>query len=323
LRNPVVRDILVNKVASMQISGDKIYKKWAYAALFFFFFTGLSLFPFRDTVMAGADVPHSHGAGSRHHAHSLKTAEAVLDIETTPKHISAHIPATLRFSLKDHAGKPLSGITVSHERILHVIVVSQDFTVFAHLHPEDFGAVTPEMIRDARFSVNYSFPKAGRYLIALDSAVQDLHFSKQLFIDVAGEPSMAVAVTDFSRTKKSGDYVIRLTVPEHIKAGQETTLGYFIEKDGKPVADLEPYLAALMHLAVIKADLRNFIHAHGEAPGFPSAHSAGHIHGTALHGFGPLIEATVIFPVKGVYRVFSEIKHQGKVIVTSFMVNIE
>ena len=300
-----------------------MHKKRAYAALFFFFFTALSLFSFRDILMAGTDVPHSHDAGSRHHAHSLKTAEAVLDVETTPKHISAHIPATLRFSLKDHAGKPLSGITVSHERILHVIVVSQDFTVFAHLHPEDFGAVTPEMIRDARFSVNYSFPKAGRYLIALDSAVHELHFSKQLFIDVTGEPNMAAAVTDFFRVKKFGDYVIRLTVPEHIKAGQETTLGYFIEKNGEPVSDLEPYLAALMHLAVIKADLRNFIHAHGEAPDSPSAHPAGHIHGTALNGFGPVIEANVTFPVKGMYQIFSEIKHQGKVIITSFMVRVE
>jgi hypothetical protein len=307
----------------MHMTTIKLSKIAFQTALFFFFFTDLSLFSFRDTAIAGADVPHSHGGGGRHYAHSLKTVEAVLDVETTPKHISAHIPATLRFSLKDHAGKPLSGITVSHERILHVIVVSQDFTVFAHLHPEDFGAVTPEMIRDARFSVNYSFPKAGRYLIALDSAVHDLHFSKQLFIDVAGKPNMAAAVTDFSRAKKSGDYVIRLTVPEHIKAGQETTLGYFIEKDGKPVADLETYLAALMHLAVIKADLRNFIHAHGEAPGSPSAHPAGHIHGTALHGFGPLIETTIIFPVKGVYQVFSEIKHQGNVIVTSFMVEVE
>jgi hypothetical protein len=137
--------------------------------------------------------------------------------------------------------------------------------VFAHLHPEDFGAVTPEMIQDARFSVNYSFPKAG----------------------------------------------------------QGTTLRYFIEKDGKPVADLETYLAALMHLAVIKTDHRYFIHAHGEAPGSPSAHPAGHIHGAALNGFGPFIEANVTFPVKGIYQIFSEIKHQGKVIVTSFMVKVE
>jgi hypothetical protein len=322
----VVRDNLLKKeeaVTSMHTTTIKVFKRRSHAAFIFLFFLGLSLFSFRDTVIAGMDVPHLHDTGNRHDAHSLQTVDAVIDLDTTPEHISAQTTATLRFSLRDREGKTLSGITVSHERILHVIVVSEDFTVFAHLHPEDFGAVTPEMIQDARFSVNYSFPKAGRYLIALDSAVHDLHFSKQLFIDVTGEPNMAATGTDFSRVKKSGDYVIRLTVPEHMKAGQGTTLGYFIEKDGKPVADLETYLAALMHLAVIKTDLTYFIHVHGEAPGSSSAHPEGHIHGTALKGFGPVIEATVTFPVKGMYQIFSEIKHQGKVIVTSFMVNIE
>ena len=300
-----------------------VFKKRAHAAFIFLFLIGLSSFSFQNTLIAGTDVPHIHDTGNKHHAHSLQTVDAVIDLETTPEHIFTHTLATLRFSLRDQAGKPLSGITVSHDRILHVIVVSEDFTVFAHIHPEDFGAVTPEMIQKAQFSVNYAFPKAGRYLIALDSAVHELHFSKQLFIDVTGEPKMSVTETDFSRVKKSGDYAIRLTVPEHIRAGQKTTLGYFIEKNGEPVSDLESYLAALMHLAVIKADLRNFIHAHGEAPGSQSAHPAGHIHGTALNGFGPVIEANVTFPVKGIYQIFSEIKHQGKVIVTSFMVRAE
>ena len=300
----------------------KVFKRRAHTAFIFSFLIGLSLLPFRNAVIAGTDVPHIHDPVSSH-AHPPKTVDAVIHLETVPERISAHAPAALQFSLRDRSGKPLSGITVSHERILHVIVVSEDFTVFAHLHPEDFGVVTSEMIRDARFSINYSFPKAGRYLIALDSAVHDLPFSKHLFINVTGEPKMAVTATDFSSVKKSGDYVIRLAVPEHIRAGQKTNIGYYIEKNDKPVSDLEPYLAALMHLAVIKADLGNFIHAHGGAPGSSSTHPAGHIHGSALHGFGPLIEATIFFPVKGIYQIFSEIKHQGKVIVTSFTVTVE
>jgi hypothetical protein len=313
----------MKKVTSMHTTTIEVFKRQSHTAFIFCFLIGLSLFSFRGTVIAGTDTPHIHDTDDRHNAHSLQTVDAVIDLETTPEHISAHTPATLRFSLRDHTGKPLSGLTVSHERILHVIIVNEDFTAFAHLHPEDFGAVTPKMIQDARFSVNYSFPKAGRYLIALDSAVHDLHFSKQLFIDITGEPKMSVTETDFSRAKKSGDYVIRFTVPEHIKAGQGTTLGYYIEKDGKPVADLETYLAALMHLAVIKTDLTYFIHIHGEAPSSSSAHPEGHIHGTALTGFGPVIEATLTFPVQGMYQIFSEIKHQGKVIVTSFMLKVE
>jgi hypothetical protein len=105
--------------------------------------------------------------------------------------------------------------------------------------------------------------------------------------------------------------------------GQLTTLKYSIEKDGKPVSDLESYLAAPMHLAIIAADFRNFIHAHGEIPGFSSVYSVDHIHGADHNGFGPVIEANVIFPVKGIYQIFSEIKHHGKVIVTSFMLTVE
>jgi hypothetical protein len=307
----------------MRTTTTNVSIKHPLAAFFFFCCIGLALIPVRNAVAESTGAPHIHGAANTHHAHSLKTADAVIDLKTDPEHISAHVPATLEFSLRDRSGKPLSGMTVSHERILHVILVSEDFAVFAHLHPEDFGPVTPEMIRDAQYSIRYSFPQGGRYLIALDSAAHDMHFSKQLFIEVTGEPAMMVAGHDFSRMKKFGDYGIRLTVPEPIKAGKETTLAYYIEKNGTPVSDLEPYLAALMHLAVIKADLNNFIHAHGEAPGSPSAHPAGHIHGTAVQGYGPFIEATVTFPVKGTYQIFSEIKHQGKVIVASFMVTVE
>jgi len=307
----------------MHTTTIEIFKWRFYTAIIFCVLIGLSLFSFRGPVLAGTDAPHIHDTGDRHNAHSLQTTDAVIDLATTPEHISAHTPATLRFSLKDRDGKPLSGITVSHDRILHVIVVSEDFTVFAHLHPEDFGAVTPEMIQKAQFSVNYSFPKAGRYLVALDFAVRDLHFSKQLFIDGTGEPNMGEVKTDFSQKKTFGAYAVTIRTPEHIAAGQLITLTYSIEKNGMPVSDLEPYLAAPMHLAIIAADFSTFIHAHGEIPSSSSAHPEGHVHRTPLKGFGPVIEANITFPVKGMYQIFSEIKHQGKVIVTSFMVRVE
>jgi len=322
----VLRDNLLKKgeaVTSMHTTTIEVFKRRSHIAFFFCILIGLALFSFRGTVIAGTDAPHIHDTGDKHNAHSLQTADVVIDLETTPEHISTHTTATLRFSLRDREGKTLSGITVSHERIVHVIVVSEDFTVFAHLHPEDFNAVTPEMIQDAQFSVNYSFPTAGRYLIALDSAVHDLHFSKQLFIDVTGEPNMGELKTDFSQKKTFGAYAVTISTPEHIVADQLITLKYLIEKNGLLVSDLEPYLAAPMHLAIIAADFSNFIHAHGEIPGSSSAHPEGHIHGTALKGFGPVIEANVTFPAKGIYQIFSEIKHQGKVIVTSFMVKVE
>jgi hypothetical protein len=133
-----------------------------------------------------------------------------------------------------------------------------------------------------------------------------------------GEPKI-----DFSTEKNVGQYHVTFTIsPKIIKAGRETTLRYLIRKNERPVTDLEPYLCAPMHLAVVLADLKQFIHAHGDIPGEP--HSAmGHMHTGPPERFGPEIEAVVVFPVKGVYKIFSQVEHQGKVILFDFMVNVQ
>ncbi len=108
----------------------------------------------------------------------------------------------------------------------------------------------------------------------------------------------------------------------NIKAGEETSLSYIIEKDGKTVTDLNPYLGAAMHIAVVSVDLKQYIHAHGSVPGEPHAHHD-HMHTKPPKRFGPEIEADVVFPVKGIYTIFSQVKHRDKVLLFDFMVNVQ
>jgi hypothetical protein len=255
---------------------------------------------------------------------NMAPGNIIVNLETRPKKLTAGIPTEITFSIRDTKGNPVQDLTIMHERLLHVVIVSGDFSTFAHIHPQDFGPITTEMRKKADYSVRYTFPMAGRYLIAVDSAVKGAHFAEHFTVEVSGEPKMGPLKEDFSTEKRFGDYLVTFsTSPEHIAAGKETNLNYVIKKNGEPVNDLELYLAAPMHLAIIKADLKNFIHAHGELPGEPSHHEpVGHIHGMAKEKFGPKIEAPVVFPVKGVYQVFSQIKHQGKVIPLSFMVKV-
>jgi Cu+-exporting ATPase len=283
------------------------------------------------SISGGLSLPSlaETGEGHDHHHHGaqmvMQGAEVIVDMETDPASIKAGSPATIFFSVKDLEGKPLQDLTITHDRLLHVIIASKDFSVFAHIHPEDLGPITPEMIKTARFPVRYTFPKAGQYLIALDSAVKDSPFSEHFSVDVAGEPGMGSMKKDFAREKNFGDYTVTLSsTPERISAGKEAMLSYLIKKNGTLVNDLQPYLSAPMHIAVISADLNNFIHAHGELPGMPSVQShAGHHHMTVPEKFGPRIEAHLTFPAKGVYQIFGEVKHEGKVILTSFMVEVE
>ena len=43
-----------------------------------------------------------------------------------------------------------------------------DFQTFAHVHVEDTSPVTAQMLKDAVFPVQYTFPRAGKYLIGVD-----------------------------------------------------------------------------------------------------------------------------------------------------------
>lgn len=283
------------------------------------------------SISGGLSLPSlaETGEGHDHHHHGaqmvMKGAEVIVDMETVPASIKAGSPATIFFHVKDLEGKPLQDLTITHDRLLHVIIASKDFSVFAHIHPEDLGPITPEMIKTARFPARYIFPKAGQYFIAVDSAVKDSPFSEHFSVDVTGEPGMGSMKKDFAREKKFGDYTVTLSsTPERISAGKEAMLSYLIKKNGTLVNDLQPYLSAPMHIAVISADLNNFIHAHGELPGMPSVQShGGHHHMTIPEKFGPRIEAHLTFPAKGVYQIFSEVKHGGKVILASFMVEVE
>jgi len=285
-------------------------------------------------VLASQNRAVAEVSGMQHYQHyahhaqdvqvpAVKTEGTVVGLKMEPAKFNAGMPVTITVSIQDSEGNPAAEIALTHDRILHVIIVSEDFTIFSHIHPEDLGPVTPDMKKAAQFPVRYTFPKAGRYLIGVDFAVKDQSFSKRFVLDVAGDSKMGALTSDFSRAKKFGEYDVTLTsVPATIVAGKEVVLTYMFKKDGLNVADLEPYLAATMHVAFISTDLNYFMHEHGMVPGMPAAH-AHHMHGMVPEKFGPAIDVHTVFPAKGAYHIFSEAKHRGKVIVTHFMVEVE
>ena len=262
-------------------------------------------------------------AGHSHEAARSKDEDILVEIKTEPGKIVAGSPTTLRLSITDREGKPVTGLTIMHDRILHVVIAGQDFRTFAHIHPDDFEKVTPALIKTGRFLLRYAFPKAGRYIIGVDFAVNDQPFSRHFTVDVLGETAMGPPEKDLSREKRFGGYDVALSSrPETITAGREVMLLYIVSMNGRPVKDLEPYLSAAMHLSIISGDLRYFIHTHGELPGMPPMEPE-HMHMTLPNKFGPEIDVHTVFPASGVYQIFGEFRHHGKVIVTSFMVDVK
>ena len=255
--------------------------------------------------------------------YAAKPESTVVRLETNPKHISAGEPVSITIHLEDRNGRPLQGLRAHHERILHTVIIGQDLNVFAHIHPEDLGMLTGVMLDTATFPLRYTFPKSGAYIVGIDFATADGMYSKMANLTVFGRPLMGEAKIDFSKTKNFGPYRVLLkTSPEEIRAGEKTTLEYFIQKDGKPVTDLEPYLGAAMHLAIVRADLTQFIHRHGVPPGGPQ-HQNDHAHALLPEKFGPKIDSAIVFPVKGIYKIFSQVQRHGKVLLFDFMVEVQ
>src|SRR5262249_52911328 len=65
----------------------------------------------------------------------------------------------LRFTLF-REGRLFRGLIVTHEHLLHLIVVSADLSFFDHVHP----VLQP----DGSFVLDYEFPGPGRYLLFAD-----------------------------------------------------------------------------------------------------------------------------------------------------------
>ena len=256
--------------------------------------------------------------------HHTEGPEPVVTLDIKPSGIIAGTPAAMIVRIKAPDGTPFKGITVMHERILHAVIISKDLDFFEHIHPEDTGPVNSEMIINASFPLLFNFPRPGDYLLGLDFATEDGFYSRTFPLHVVKATEMGNPKIDLSKQKNFEGYKVTLSAtPGDIHSGEDTTLRYIIEKNGKPVADLEPFLGASMHLAVVSEDLKVFIHAHGSVPGSPRDH---HDHRHAPlppEKFGPEIESDIVFPVKGIYKIFSQVKHQGKVLLFDFMVNVQ
>jgi methionine-rich copper-binding protein CopC/putative copper export protein len=278
----------------------------------------------------GIGLGQYHFADAREFAFFERPSRARAQLAIHPEAITPDTTTTLTFTLRDAQGHPVQDLVLDHNRIMHVVIVSQDFSVFSHIHAEDLGPITPAMIKAAVFQVQYTFPKEGHYMISVDFTQRAYIFSDQFYVSVGtagvmGSPGNA----DLSLRKKFDGYDVALTTsPPNLKAGAPATLGYHIEKDGKPFTGMNPYLAVPMHLSIVRDDLMQFLHTHGLLPVSPIGKLLGEsIHASHLflpNKFGPDVEVTNFsFAAPGTYHVFGEFSSAGKVVVTQFTVKVE
>lgn len=265
---------------------------------------------------------HDHAMHDMDPVKAMKAGAAYEATLTGDDALRTGVQSAIMFQITEKAtGKPASPLDVSHERIVHVLIVSADTESFFHIHPEDFGTVGEDAKSQSRFVVKPTFAKAGRHQMLLDFTHKGTMVFKAVTLTVAGEPAQKAAPQpDFATEKHFGAYRVGLTITGGaLTAGKEGELVFNIKTaDGKPVTDLGLYLGAEMHLAAWREDLTNFVHQH---PYVPGGH---HHHGQdAVQTYkGPTVPIRHTFAEPGNYHLFGQFLHAGKVQTADFWVKV-
>jgi hypothetical protein len=253
--------------------------------------------PTMQSIANSNDRHSQHGDDRREHNDTQATL-------TVDRPINANQPTTLKLNVSDRDGKAITNFDVFQEKLMHLIVVSDDLQFFNHLHPE--------LQKDGSFTVKTSFPQGGKFTLFSDYKPKGR--SEQISIiktEVVGKKTIDKNI-NLDKTKIVDNTQASLSFkPQNLETGKEAHL-IFNLKDittNKPPEDLQPYLGELGHLVILKQSSpltkEDYIHAHAmkNTP-------AGEIHFMAK------------FPRSGKYKMWGQFNRDGKIIIADFWVEV-
>ncbi len=270
-----------------------------------------------NTKSTEAQVSHSmmnHDENSKngHEGHSMENmnhgnnSQITTKVKlTAPKDLAPNQPINLVIDIQDATGKPVNKFDIFQEKIMHLIVVSDDLRSFDHIHPE--------YKENGRFEVTANFPESGSYTLFSDyKPAGNKEIVSLMNITIPGAVPLPKNLEKFTKTKTISDTKVNLNISApKIKAGQDINL-IFDLKDNKnqPIKDLQPYLGEKGHLVIIKSSSpltsSDYIHAHA-----------------MKNTTDEKIEFHTKFPKSGTYKMWMQFNRNGKIKTADFWVNVE
>ena len=207
-------------------------------------------------------------------------------------------PATpMNFRILGPDGQALTAYDESHDEDLHLIAVRRDTSGFQHVHPQ----MTP----DGTWSTPLALaPGDWRLFADFDPAGPDEAVTLGADVSVAGN-YIPQPLPHASTTAEVDGYTV--TLDGELVPGQASELTLSVSRDGQPITDLQPYLAAYGHLVALRDGDLAFLHVHpGGEPG------------DGRTAPGPDITFYASVPSAGDYRLFLDFKHDGVVRTAEF-----
>jgi len=207
------------------------------------------------------------------------------------------VPVAFTITGPDGAG--VTAYDVEHEKRLHLIAVRRDFTGFQHVHPE--------LLTDGTWSTRLDLTPGQWRLFADFKATGADALTLGADLAVAGDYEPAERAGE-TRTAQVDGYTV--TLDGELTAGADAKLTLSVERNGRPVTDLEPYLGAYGHLVALRSGDLAYLHVHPD--GTP---------GDGTTRPGPDVVFFAAVPNAGTYHLYLDFQHEGVVRTAAFTVS--
>lgn len=232
-----------------------------------------------------------------------------LTVSTSPEKIEENKPVTLTFRITDvRTGKRLEKYQTVMEKLLHVVVLSKDLLSYDHIHPQYDGTGT--------FTISHVFPKAGTYYLYAEYSPPDFYENMSVATIIAGSPVIEKSsdLTDMNTEKLFNNTKVTLSYKKPLRVNDTVDFTFQLTRQdtGVPIADIEPYLSAFGHMSAVSEDMKTYAHVH-PVTGVLTPESRG----------GPDVTFSTFFPKSGRYKLFTQFKRSGTVLVTDFSVEVK
>ncbi len=228
--------------------------------------------------------------------------------------ITPGTPTNYSFTIVNNEGNTVKEFSITHEKLIHVVIVSEDLQEFQHLHP----------VLNKKTSVftleNLTLPTDGTYYLYANFIAPDNMQNPEERATVLATHTLTVGEKTPQQPqplqRDLADKIID-TFEIHLQkdggpaspifAQEETNLTLTVYKETpEQPAPLESYLGELGHLVVIQEQTHTYIHAHPIRTDETSQ-----------------VHFTVPFPEAGTYKLFFEFQVDGVVRMVSYVVEVD
>ena len=241
-----------------------------------------------------------------------------LRVECSPRAPRPGEKIRLHFSFfNPKTGEQVKEFYITHDKLFHLFVVSEDLSEFQHIHP----TFEP----DGSFIMETVLPVAGNYKLYADVYPHDgaPQVLQQNLATVGYSNDLVDALPhlkpDTSLIRIADGMKIELKLePSEIIAGQPLALKYHLTnaKTGEPIRDLVPYLGAWGHTLILSEDQADYVHSHPEETVPETADKQ------KLRG-GPDATFNAFLPRPSIYRIWTQFQRGETLTTVSFTVRAD